>query len=428
MTTRSDSLFSRAFNVIPGGVNSPVRAFRAVGGHPRFIASAQGCWMQDVDGNRFVDYVGSWGPMILGHAHPEVIDAIQRAAVGGTSFGAPTELEVLLAEKICRLVPSIEKVRLVSSGTEATMSALRLARAFTGRSMVMKFDGCYHGHADSFLVQAGSGVATLGLPDTPGVPASFTEQTLSVPFNNLQAVEEAFARFEGRIAVVICEPVVGNMGVIPPHDGFLAGLIRIAHQHGSLVIFDEVMTGFRLALGGAQELFHLSPDLTTLGKIVGGGLPLGAFGGRREIMSMVAPEGPVYQAGTLSGNPLAVTAGLKTLELLEHEPPYQKLDDTTAAICRGIEQAAGKASIPVRVQRCGSMFTAFFQEGEAVDFNSAKKSNTSAFGEFFRGLLENGVYFAPSQFEACFVSAAHDDRAVAHTIDAVERSLQRRPR
>jgi glutamate-1-semialdehyde 2,1-aminomutase len=417
-STLSERLFVRARQILPGGVNSPVRAFKAVGGSPRFIAAACGCRLRDVDGNEFIDYVGSWGPMILGHSHPAVVEALRAALEKGTSYGAPTQLEVELAEKISAMVPSVEKVRLVSSGTEATMSALRLARAFTGRSMVVKFDGCYHGHADSFLVRAGSGVATLGLPDTPGVPPELANLTLSLPFNDLEAVKTAFERFPQQIAAVICEPVTGNMGVIVPPREYLSGLIDLAERHGALAIFDEVMTGFRLAPGGAQEIFGLRPHLTCLGKIVGGGLPIGAFGGRSDIMDRVAPEGPVYQAGTLSGNPLAVTAGLKTLEVLEQDPPYRKLEERTSRLCEGLAAAAGENGVPVRINRCGSMFTVFFTAAEVYDFETAKASDTKRFARFFNAMLERGVYLAPSQFEACFLSSAHTDEVIELTIAA----------
>ncbi|MFZ0429477.1 MAG: glutamate-1-semialdehyde 2,1-aminomutase [Acidobacteriota bacterium] len=421
---RSEALFERAQRVIPGGVNSPVRAFRAVGGIPRFIASAKGCFLTDADGNRYIDYVGSWGPMILGHARPEVVQAVQEAARRGTSFGAPTELEVLLAEKICAMVPSVEKVRLVNSGTEATMSALRVARGFTGRPMMIKFDGCYHGHSDSFLVEAGSGVATLGIPGTPGIPDEFAGKTLSLPYNDLDAVEGALERYPGQVAAIICEPVTGNMGVVVPKWQYLAELIALAEAHGALVIFDEVMTGFRLAPGGAQELFELRPHLTCLGKIVGGGLPLGAFGGRKDIMGMVAPEGPVYQAGTLSGNPLAVSAGLTTLDILQADPPYELLERNTRELCIGLEEAAAAAGATVRIPRCGSMFTIFFNDMEPVDFASVKRSDTRMFADFFAGILKRGVYLAPSQFEACFVSTAHTSDAIQSTIDAAAETFR----
>ncbi len=423
-STLSERLFVRARQILPGGVNSPVRAFKAVGGSPRFITAAYGCRLRDVDGNEFIDYVGSWGPMILGHSHPAVVEALRAVLEKGTSYGAPTRLEVELAEKISAMVPSVEKVRLVNSGTEATMSALRLARAFTGRPMVIKFDGCYHGHSDSFLVRAGSGVATLGLPDTPGVPPELANLTLSLPFNDLEAVKTAFERFPNRIAAVICEPVTGNMGVVVPPREYLAGLIDLAERHGALAIFDEVMTGFRLAPGGAQEIYGLCPHLTCLGKIVGGGLPIGAFGGRSDIMDQVAPEGPVYQAGTLSGNPLAVTAGLKTLELLEKEPPYRRLEEGTGKLCEGLAAAAAKHHVPVRINRCGSMFTVYFTAAEVHDFETAKASDTKRFARFFNAMLERGVYLAPSQFEACFLSAAHTDDVIQSTIAAADEAFQ----
>ncbi len=422
-SSRSEQLFHEAQKVIPGGVNSPVRAFGAVGGTPRFIAAAKGCYLTDADGNRYIDYVGSWGPMILGHSHPEVVEEIQKVIGNGTSFGAPTEREVTLAEQICEMVPSVEKVRLVNSGTEATMSALRLARAYTGRNKVIKFDGCYHGHADSFLVQAGSGVATFGLPNTPGVPASFTEHTIGLPFNQIQAVEEAFLRYPEEIAAIICEPVTGNMGVIVPPREYLLRLLELAEENGALLIFDEVMTGFRLAPGGAQELFSIKPHLTCLGKIVGGGLPIGAFGGRREIMEQIAPEGPVYQAGTLSGNPVAVTAGLKTLEILQRDDPYPELDQRTTMLCEAMRSAAGAAGIGVQIHRCGSMFTMFFNPEQIRDFNDVKECSTDTFATFFTSLLEGGIYLAPSQFEACFLSTAHTDEALERTIEVTEQVL-----
>jgi glutamate-1-semialdehyde 2,1-aminomutase len=421
---KSEALFERAQKTIPGGVNSPVRAFKAVGGTPRFISSAEGCFVVDVDGNRYIDYVGSWGPMILGHAQPAVIEAVQRAASRGTSYGAPTELEVDLAERICAMVPSVEKVRLVNSGTEATMSALRLARAVTKRPLVIKFDGCYHGHADSFLVKAGSGVATFGLPGTPGVPDAFAEQTISLPFNDLEIVAKTFQKHPDRIAAVICEPVSGNMGVIVPPRDYLQGLIDLSNRYGALTIFDEVMTGFRVAAGGVQERFGLRPHLTCLGKIVGGGLPLGAFGGPADLMSQVAPEGPVYQAGTLSGNPLAVSAGIKMLELLAANPPYDLLETRTHELCDGLAAAAETAGIPVQIHRCGSMFTVFFSAREIRDFTSVQSSDTARFGRFFNHLLNLGVYVAPSQYEACFVSTAHTPEVIKETIDKAAEAFQ----
>ena len=414
----SARLFLSANRVIPGGVNSPVRAFKSVGGTPPFISSAKGCRLLDADGNSYIDYVGSWGPMILGHAHPQVVRALQEAVPKGTSYGAPTEAEVRLAEIICEMVPSIKKVRLVSSGTEATMSALRLARGYTGRPKLIKFEGCYHGHGDSFLVEAGSGVATLGIPGTPGVPRQLAELTISLPYGNLELVEQAFLDNPGEIAAVICEPAAGNMGLIMPPPEFLDGLIRLCEKQGALAIFDEVMTGFRVNPGGVQGLFGLSPHLTCLGKIVGGGLPIGAFGGRAEIMDRIAPEGDVYQAGTLSGNPLAVTAGLKTLELLKNGTIYPELESKSSRLCLGLEKAAEKAGIPVRVPRCGSMFTVYFSERPVTDFSSAKKCDLNRFKKYFSRMLEQGIYLAPSQFEACFVSAAHDGEAIEKTLEA----------
>ncbi|HUG44533.1 MAG TPA: glutamate-1-semialdehyde 2,1-aminomutase [Acidobacteriota bacterium] len=420
---RSEELFRKASRCMPGGVNSPVRAFRSVGGTPPFIASASGCKLVDADGREYIDYVGSFGPMILGHAYPQVVSAICEAASRGTSYGAPTEAEVELAELICSLVPSLERVRLVNSGTEAAMSALRLARAFSGRPMFIKFDGCYHGHSDPFLVQAGSGVATLNLPDSPGVPPEFTAHTISLPYQDTDAVGRAFEKFSGRIAGVFLEPVAGNMGVVAPEKSFLARLFELAEADGALVVFDEVMTGFRLAKGGAQELFGLRPHLTCLGKIVGGGLPIGAFGGRKEIMSQLAPEGPVYQAGTLSGNPIAVSAGLATLRALVEQDPFERLERITADLAEGFREAAAANGVPIQVQACGSMFTVFFAGEPVLDFASAKKCDTRQFSRFFHGMLERGVYLAPSQFEACFVSTAHDSEAVSRTIRAAQETL-----
>ena len=421
---RSVELLERAEKVIPGGVNSPVRAFRGVGASPRFIRLAQGAQVEDVDGNRYLDYLGSWGPMILGHAHPEVVEAIQEASQRGSSYGAPTENEVLLAEKICSLFPSIEKVRLVNSGTEATMSALRLARAYTGRSLVVKFDGGYHGHSDSLLVKAGSGVATLGLADSPGVPAHLVEGTVSVPFNDLPRLEEAFEKYSDQIAAVILEPIPGNMGVVLPREGFLQGVLKLGEKHGALVVFDEVISGFRIGLGGAQQRFTVEVPLTCLGKIVGGGLPIGAYGGRREVMEMMAPEGPVYQAGTLSGNPIAVAAGLKTLEILERDQPFDLLERRALDLGRGLEQAAQRHSVPLRVQRCGSMFTPFFNPEPVTDFVSAKRSNTERFSLFFRQMLSRGIYLAPSQFETNFVSTAHTEDDIQRTLQAADEALR----
>jgi glutamate-1-semialdehyde 2,1-aminomutase len=421
---KSKELFERAKVTIPGGVNSPARAFKAVGGNPRFISAAKGCRMIDADGNRYIDYVGSWGPMILGHAHPEVVSAIQDAASRGTSYGAPTEVEIHLAEKIVSLVPSVEKVRLVNSGTEATMTAVRLARAYTGRSLIIKFDGCYHGHANSFLIQAGSGIATLGLPNSPGVPDQVTGQTISLPFNRLEVVQAAFAQYPNEIAAVICEPVSGNMGVVVPPREYLSQLIEIAESNGALVIFDEVMTGFRTALGGVQEMYSLVPHLTCLGKIVGGGLPIGAVGGRRDILDLIAPVGPVYQAGTLSGNPLAVAAGLETLGILERENPYSQLSQNTEILCEGLRAAARESGVEVQIQSCGSMFTIFFSSDPVTDFESARGADAEKFGQFFHKMLDEGVYLAPSQFEACFLSTAHDQVAVDETINKAAKAFE----
>jgi glutamate-1-semialdehyde 2,1-aminomutase len=412
----SESLFQRALKVIPGGVNSPVRAFRGVGGTPPFIARGQGAHILDVDGREYIDYVGSWGPLLLGHRHPEILAALDDALKIGTSFGAPTEREVELAEAICEAVPSIEMVRLVNSGTEATMSAIRVARGFTGRDLIVKFEGCYHGHLDSLLVKAGSGVATLGLPDSPGVPKSFSDTTIALPFNSAAAVEQAFQAHQGKIAGVIVEPVVGNMGCVPPAPGYLAALREITTRNGALLIFDEVMTGFRVAFRGAQQLYGIRPDLTTLGKVIGGGLPIGAYGGRAEIMERVAPSGPIYQAGTLSGNPLAVAAGLAMLRHLKAHPEvYQRLERSAAAL-------AAAAPKGVTVNRVGSMITLFFNEGPVTDWESAKKSDTKRFAKFFHALLENGVYWPPSQFEAAFVSAAHSDDDIRRTAELLAAS------
>jgi glutamate-1-semialdehyde 2,1-aminomutase len=421
--TKSSALFERAKEIIPGGVNSPVRAFRGVGGTPRFIQTAQGATITDADGNTYIDYVGSWGPMILGHAHPEVISAIHEAATRGTSYGAPTELEVLLAQEVIDAFPSIEKLRLTSSGTEATMSALRVARGFTGRPRIVKFEGCYHGHGDSLLVRAGSGVATLGLPDSPGVLPEVAQNTMTVPFNDARALELLFDEAGDQIAAVIIEPVAGNMGCVPPRANYLADVRRITAKHGAVLIFDEVMTGFRVARGGAQELYGIKPDLTCLGKIIGGGLPVGAFGGRREIMDQVAPVGPVYQAGTLSGNPLAVTAGLTTLRLLKSLNPYPQLERATARLVEGMNEAAREAGVAAVSNRVSSMFTTFFAPEPVTDWTSAARSDREAFGRFFHAMLEAGVYLAPSQFEAGFVSTAHSDEIIERTIAASRRAF-----
>jgi glutamate-1-semialdehyde 2,1-aminomutase len=422
---QSLELERRAQRYFPGGVNSPVRAFRAVGGHPPFVARAEGAYLFDVDGNRYVDLFGSWGPMILGHAFPQVVEAIREAAGRGASFGASHAGEATLAELVQRCFPSVEKMRFVSSGTEACMSAIRLARGFTGRNFVIKFEGCYHGHGDALLVKAGSGVATLGIPGSAGVPAETAQFTLALPYNDLAAVEAAFAARPREIACIIVEPVVGNAGTIAPAEGYLEGLRRLCSEHGALLIVDEVMTGFRLSLGGAQELYSIVPDLTTLGKILGGGLPCGAFGGRTDIMDTLAPLGPVYQAGTLSGNPLAMAAGIATLGyLIENESEvYPQLERTTAAIADGVAQIAQQAGVKLTTNRVGSMFTWFFTGEPVTDFSSASTSDTEAFGRFHRRLLEGGVWLPPSQFEAAFVSTAHGPAEVEWILEAAHAAL-----
>jgi glutamate-1-semialdehyde 2,1-aminomutase len=420
---RSEELFAKAIELIPGGVNSPVRAFRGVGGTPRFIKTARGATITDVDGRTYIDYVGSWGPMILGHADEEVVAALQAVAAGGTSFGAPTELEVNLAQEVIDAVPSIEMVRMVSSGTEATMSAIRLARGVTGRTRLVKFEGCYHGHGDSLLVKAGSGVATLGLPDSPGVPAALAENTLTVPFNDIAALERVFAEHTD-IAAVIIEPVVGNMGCVPPQPGYLEAIRKLTQANGTLLIFDEVMTGFRLARGGAQELYGIAPDITTLGKIIGGGLPVGAYGGSRELMNYIAPAGPIYQAGTLSGNPLSMTAGLVTLRRLRDKSVYERLENASRKLCEGLAAAASEAGIKTVINRVGSMWTSFFTDGAVSNWETANRSSREQYGKFFHAMLEEGVYLAPSQFEAAFVSLAHTDDVIDQTISAATRALK----
>jgi glutamate-1-semialdehyde 2,1-aminomutase len=415
---RSQELFERAQLSIPGGVNSPVRAWRGVGGSPRFIERGEGAHLFDADGNEYIDYIGSWGPLLLGHRHPEILDAIQQALTRGTSFGAPTELEIELAETICTMVPSMEMVRLVNSGTEATMSALRVARGFTNRDLTIKFEGCYHGHVDSLLVKAGSGVATLGLPDSPGVPKGFSDTTLAIPFNNVEAVENAFRTHRESIAAVIVEPVCGNMGCIPPEGGFLEALRRITEANESLLIFDEVMTGFRVAPGGAQHLYNIKPDLTTLGKVIGGGLPIAAYGGRRDIMTHIAPSGPIYQAGTLSGNPLAVAAGLAMLRHIQSHPDiHEKLNIATGRL-------AACAPENITVNRIGSMMTWFFTDRPVTDYDSAKTSDTGRFAKFFHAMLERGIYLPPSQFEALFVSTAHTEADLERTVEAARESFE----
>lgn len=419
-TQASEKLYHRAGTVLPGGVNSPVRAFKAVGGTPLFIERAEGAYLIDVDGNRYVDYVGSWGPMLVGHAHQQIINAVRTALSKGTSYGAPTEVEVELAEMVIDAVPSVEMVRFVNSGTEATMSALRLARAYTKRDKIVKFEGCYHGHADMLLVQAGSGVTTLGLPDSPGVPDSAVADTLVAQFNNLDSVQNLFEQNPAEIAAIIVEPIAGNMGVVPPQAGFLEGLRKIAGAGGALLVFDEVMTGFRVAFGGAQSLFKVTPDLSCLGKIIGGGFPVGAYGGRKEIMELVAPSGPVYQAGTLSGNPITMTAGLETLKILKKTGTYDKLEHLSEKLAHGIRQAAESVGLPLFQTRVGSMSGMFFTSKKVVDLATAKTSDTKKYARFFTEMLNRGIYFAPSQFEAAFVSLAHDQEQIDQTISAAK--------
>jgi glutamate-1-semialdehyde 2,1-aminomutase len=421
---RSKRLFAEAKEVIPGGVNSPVRAFRGVGGEPVFFARGKGPFLYDVDGNEYVDYVGSWGPLLLGHAHPEVLAAIEEAARGGTSFGAPTEREVRFAEQILKLVPSMQRVRLVSSGTEATMSALRLARGFTGRDKIVKYDGGYHGHADCLLVGAGSGAATLGIPGSAGVTAGTAADTLTIPWNDEAALRAVFAAHPRQIAAVIFEPVCGNIGCVPPEPGYLQTLRDITRGEGALMICDEVMTGFRVALGGAQARYGIDPDLTCLGKIIGGGLPAAAYGGKAEIMSRIAPEGPVYQAGTLSGNPLAVAAGQKMLELLSRPGVYDELEASAAQLTDGLSAIAKEAGVATITNRVGSMFTTFFTDGPVRNYADAKRSDTQRFGRFFHAMLDHGVYLAPSQFEAAFVSLAHDARTIDRTLTAARAAFR----
>ncbi|MBK1692174.1 glutamate-1-semialdehyde 2,1-aminomutase [Ectothiorhodospira mobilis] len=423
--TKTHECFEAAQKHIPGGVNSPVRAFRGVGGEPIFMERAQGAYIYDVDGNRYIDYVGSWGPMIVGHAHPEVIEAVREAALNGLSFGAPTSLETEMAERVCELVPSMDMVRMTSSGSEATMSAIRLARGFTGRDKIVKFEGCYHGHGDSLLVKAGSGALTLGVPSSPGVPASLAEHTLTVPYNDLEQVKETFSRFGDQIACIIVEPVAGNMNCVPPAPGFLEGLRSVCDEHGALLIFDEVMTGFRVARGGAQELYDVKPDLTTLGKVIGGGMPVGALGGRRQVMEHLSPLGPVYQAGTLSGNPIAMTAGLKTLEILAAPGFHDDLTAKAETLVSGILGEAEKAGVPMAANQVGGMFGLFFTEQPQVgNFQQVSQCDTDRFGRFFHAMLDKGVYLAPSAFEAGFLSSSHSAGDVEATIQAAGEVLR----
>jgi glutamate-1-semialdehyde 2,1-aminomutase len=423
-TDQSRKLQQRAEQLIPGGVNSPVRAFRSVGCEPPYIVRGQGSHIWDADANEYVDYVGSWGPLILGHAAPTVIDALIEAARKGTSFGASTPAEADLAELVISAFPHMQKVRFVSSGTEATMSAIRLARGYTKRKYIVKFEGCYHGHSDALLVKAGSGIATLGIPGSAGVPEEFTQFTLALPYNDTSATEQAFTKFKHQIACVIVEPVVGNMGCVPPAPGYLEALRAITAHEQTLLIFDEVMTGFRLAFGGAQELYGVQPDLTTMGKIIGGGLPVGAYGGPSEVMDLIAPLGPVYQAGTLSGNPLAMAAGYATLTYLhDHQDVYAKLDKLAGEVVEGVASAAKEAGVTLCHNRVGSMFTWFFVRGPVTDWTSAAKSDTAAFGRFFRAMLENGIYLAPSQFEAAFLGAAHTEHDLQQTVAAAKQAF-----
>ncbi|MDH7480883.1 MAG: glutamate-1-semialdehyde 2,1-aminomutase [Armatimonadota bacterium] len=426
-TQTSARLFEEAQKYIPGGVNSPVRAFRAVGGKPLFITRGKGAYIWDADDNRFIDYVGSWGPLILGHAHPLVVNAICKTAERGLSFGATTEGEIELAKLIVSAVPSIEMVRLVSSGTEAVMSAVRVARGYTGRDKIVKFEGGYHGHADSLLAKAGSGLATFGIPDSAGVPPSITSDTIVLPYNDIDAVRMLLESIGKEIACIIVEPVAGNMGVVLPKENYLADLRELTHKYGIVLIFDEVITGFRLAYGGAQELYGVIPDLTTLGKIIGGGLPIGAYGGRQEIMEKVAPLGPVYQAGTLSGNPIAVAAGIETLRILRDENPYSTIEKRTSRLADSLAEAAGNCGIDVAINQIGSMLTVFFTNENVIDYTTAKTSDTHRYATFFQAMLEEGIYLAPSQFEAAFVSAAHTDEDIDKTIEASKRAMCKLP-
>ena len=424
MRDKTTLLFKKARKFIPGGVNSPVRAGKSVGMDPPFVASAKGACIFDVDGHQYIDYVASWGPMILGHAHPEVVEAVQRSAELGTSYGAPTEAEVQMAETIVQMVPSVQKVRMVNSGTEATMSAIRLARGVTGRKIIVKFDGCYHGHADNLLVSAGSGVATLGIPGSPGVPEETAGLTLSLPYNDLKSLESAFEKYGNDIACVILEPVAGNMGVVIPDRNFLQGARDITLKYGAILIFDEVITGFRLAPGGAQERLGIMPDLTCFGKIIGGGLPVGAYGGKQDIMDRIAPDGDVYQAGTLSGNPLAMAAGLTTLEILKRDNPYDQLEKHSEMLFNGLEKAAKAAGIPVTINRIGSMGCLFFTSSPVTDFTSAQSPNPERFPQYYREMLNHGIYLAPSAFETTFLSMAHTDEMIEKTIEKARAAFE----
>lgn len=421
--TKSKLLYHKALSLIPGGVNSPVRAFKAVGRNPLFISKAKGSRIYDVDGNSFVDYVLSWGPMILGHAHPRVVKALKKAVANGTSYGAPTPAEVELASLVLKLYPSMDKVRMVNSGTEATMSAIRVARGFTGRDRIIKFEGCYHGHADGLLVKAGSGATTFGVPDSPGVPKSYARNTITLPFNDAKAVKRTIEKEAGSIACVIVEPVVGNIGCVLPRPGFLETLRRLTKKYSIILIFDEVMTGFRVSLGGAQAHYGIEPDMTCLGKVIGGGLPVGAYGGKEELMSLVSPDGPVYQAGTLSGNPLAMTAGIETIKEISKKGAFARLEKKAAMLEDGLTDAARRAGVSARFYRAGSMFCTYFTDSEVFDYNTARKSDTVKFSRFFSGMLRRGVNLAPSQFEAGFMSLAHTERDIERTVNAAYKSL-----
>lgn len=424
-TKTSRKLFKKAAALIPGGVNSPVRAFRAVGGNPLFISRAKGAKIYDADGNGYIDYVLSWGPMVLGHCHPAVTAALKKAISNGTSFGAPTALEIELAEMVLRIYPSMDKVRMVNSGTEATMSAIRVARGYTGRDAIVKFEGCYHGHADGLLVKAGSGATTFGVPDSPGVPKSYAKNTITLPFNDINALKQAIEKNAGSIACVILEPVIGNIGCVLPKPGFLEALRKLTRKHDIVLIFDEVMTGFRVSLGGAQAHYGIKPDMTCLGKVIGGGLPVGAYGGKKEIMSMVSPEGPVYQAGTLSGNPLAMTAGIATIRELLKPGVYKQIEQKSSMLQKGLTDAAKRAGVRTRFYRAGSMFCSYFTEKDVYDYATAKTADTAKFARFFAGMLERGVNLAPSQFEAGFMSLAHSERDIEKTTSAAYDTLRK---